>query len=223
MALKRLFDVCFSFLGLIVSLPLWLIFGLLIFLEDGPPIFYLQERIGKDGRVFKGIKFRSMVKNAEEGSGPIQAREDDPRATRMGKFLRKSAMDELPQLINILKGDMSFVGPRALRPFEIELRQGDTMRKELENSLFFERSGVIPGLTGVAQIFSPRDTVRVEKFRYDLWYIKNRGIFLDFRLIFLSFLITFLGKWETRIRKFNNLSIYNKLRGKIQEEIWQAR
>ena len=219
MAFKRAFDICFSLLGLILSSPLWLIFGLLILLEDGPPVFYLQERVGKDKRFFKNIKFRSMVKNAEEGIGPVQAGENDARATKIGRFLRRSAMDELPQLINILKGEMSFVGPRALRRFEIELRRLDASDKELVASLFLARSKVVPGLTGAAQVFAPRDIPRIEKFRYDLWYIKHQGVLLDLKLIFLSLLISFFGRWETRGRKLKGVPFGPVFKG----EPWQGR
>jgi len=120
--LKRSFDIFFSSIGLFLSFPLWLFISLCIKLEDRGPIFYTQERVGKNGRIFKVIKFRSMIKNAEDITGPLQAQKDDSRITKVGKILRATAMDELPQLLNILKGDMSFVGPRALRPQEVEVR-----------------------------------------------------------------------------------------------------
>jgi len=200
--LKRLFDICLSSLGLIGSSPLWIIFGLLISIEDGLPIFYLQERVGKGGKIFKGIKFRSMIKDAEKDTGPVQAVENDPRVTKVGRILRATAMDELPQLVNILKGDMSFVGPRALRPKEKEVR-GSPDEKEIEKIPGYqERLAVRPGLTGVAQVYLPGEALRSEKFKYDLLYIKNQSFLLDLKLIFLSFWITFRGKWESRQKKF---------------------
>ena len=199
--LKRLFDICLSSLGLIGSSPLWIIFGLLISIEDGLPIFYLQERVGKGGKIFKGIKFRSMIKDAEKDTGPVQAVENDPRVTKVGRILRATAMDELPQLVNILKGDMSFVGPRALRPKEKEVR-GNPDEINIENVPGYkERLAVRPGLTGIAQVYLPTDALRSEKFQYDLLYIKKQSFLLDLKLIFLSFWITFRGKWESREKK----------------------
>jgi lipopolysaccharide/colanic/teichoic acid biosynthesis glycosyltransferase len=199
--LKRLFDVCLSFIGIVGSSPLWLIFSMAIWLEDGGPVFYLQERVGKNGRIFKGIKFRSMIKDAEKDSGPVQAVENDPRITKVGRILRATAMDELPQLINILKGDMSFVGPRALRPEEKEVHGNPDETRIEDIQGYKERMTVRPGLTGIAQVYLPTDALRSEKFQYDLLYIKKQSLFIDLKLIFLSFWITFRGKWESRGKK----------------------
>src|SRR5438046_7928006 len=109
--LKRVFYAAFGSAGLIVSSPLWLVIPIAIKIEDGGPIFYPQDRVGLRGRVFAALKFRSMKPNAEALTGPVQATENDPRVTRVGRLLRATAMDELPQLVNILRGDMSFVGP----------------------------------------------------------------------------------------------------------------
>ena len=198
---KRIFDIFFSMFGLLISFPLWILFGLLILIEDGWPVFYLQERIGKGGRIFKAVKFRSMIKDAETGIGPVQAVRNDPRVTKVGRILRATAMDELPQLVNILKGDMSFVGPRALRPAELEVRANpDTLRIE-EIPGYKERHSVVPGLTGLAQVYLPADAPRREKFCYDLFYIKKQSLWIDLKLLFLSFWITFRGKWESREKK----------------------
>jgi lipopolysaccharide/colanic/teichoic acid biosynthesis glycosyltransferase len=199
--LKRLFDITLSSLGLIGSAPLWFFFSLTIVIEDGLPIFYSQERVGKGGRIFRVIKFRSMIKDAEKTTGPVQAVEDDPRVTKTGRILRMTAMDELPQLINILKGDMSFVGPRALRPKEKEVHgnPGETNIEDIPG--FRERLTVRPGLTGMAQVYLSTDSLRKEKFQYDLLYIKNQSFFFDLKLILLSFWITFRGKWESRQNK----------------------
>lgn len=199
--LKRLFDICLSSLGLIGSSTLWIIFGLLISIEDGLPIFYLQERVGKGGKIFKAIKFRSMIKDAEKGIGSVQAIENDPRVTKMGRILRATAMDELPQLLNILKGDMSFVGPRALRPKEREVHGNSALTKIEDVPYYKERLAVRPGLTGLAQVYLPTDALRSEKFQYDLLYIKKQSFLLDLKLILLSFWITFRGKWESREKK----------------------
>jgi lipopolysaccharide/colanic/teichoic acid biosynthesis glycosyltransferase len=199
--LKRAFDIFLSLVGIIGSSPLWILFALAVLIEDGLPIFYLQNRVGKNGRIFKGIKFRSMIKDAEKDSGPVQAVENDPRVTKVGRLLRATAMDELPQLINILKGDMSFVGPRALRPAEKEVR-GSPEETEIEKiPSYQERLAVRPGLTGLAQVYLPGEALRSEKFQYDLLYIKKQSFFLDLKLIFLSFCITFRGKWESRDKK----------------------
>jgi lipopolysaccharide/colanic/teichoic acid biosynthesis glycosyltransferase/glycosyltransferase involved in cell wall biosynthesis len=202
--LKRSFDALLSGLGLIGSAPLWVLFAALIKFEDGGPVFYRQERVGKDGRIFFALKFRSMVPNAEAGLGPVQAGYDDPRVTRIGRFLRATAMDELPQLLNIFIGDMSFVGPRALRPMEIEIknvrREAEGVRgKEIPD--FHLRHRVQPGLTGLAQIYAPRDATRRRKLRYDLLYVRSRSFWLDLKLIALSFWITFRGRWEARGKK----------------------
>ena len=201
-ALKRAFDIALSGTGLLLSAPLWLAFAAAIKLEDGGDVFYGQERVGRNGRVFRVLKFRSMIQDAEAKVGPKQATAGDPRITRVGHWLRATAMDELPQLWNILRGDMSFVGPRALRPGEIEV-QGDGRVERLEDVPGFERRcAVRPGLTGIAQIFAARDIPRRQKFRYDGLYLRKQGLGLDLRLIALSFWITFRGSWESRGRKF---------------------
>jgi lipopolysaccharide/colanic/teichoic acid biosynthesis glycosyltransferase len=196
--LKRPFDVALSSFGLLLSAPLWVAIPLAIRLEDRGPVFYAQERVGRGGRIFKALKYRSMVKDAETASGPVQAVVNDPRVTKVGRFLRASAMDELPQLLNILKGDMSFVGPRALRPSEREVNGGQETESIATIPRYDARHSVRPGLTGLAQVFLPGETPRRKKFRYDLLYIRKRSFGLDLRLIALSFWITFRGKWESR-------------------------
>jgi lipopolysaccharide/colanic/teichoic acid biosynthesis glycosyltransferase len=199
---KRALDIALSGAGLIASAPLWFVLAALIKLEDGGPVFFSQERVGLGGRRFRALKFRSMVANAEDAVGAIQARQDDPRITRIGRLMRATAMDELPQLWNIFRGDMSFVGPRALRPGEIEVNGGGTSERIEDVPGFEARCAVRPGLTGVAQIYAPRDVVRRQKFRYDRVYIRRRSLWLDIRLIVLSFWITVRGSWEVRGRKF---------------------
>ncbi len=199
---KRLLDVLLSGSGLVLSSPLWLIIAALIKMEDGGPVFFSQERVGQGGRPFKALKFRSMMADAEARFGPRQSGEHDPRVTRLGRLLRATAMDELPQLWNICRGDMSFVGPRALRPGEIEVNGRGTVERLEDVPGFAARSAVRPGLTGVAQIYAPRDVLRRHKFRYDKIYVRRQSFFLDVRLILLSFWITFRGTWETRGRKF---------------------
>lgn len=198
---KRLLDVLLSGGGLIVSAPLWAAIAALIKLEDGGPVFFSQERVGQRGRRFEALKFRSMVVNAEARTGPVQSGENDPRVTRIGRMLRATAMDELPQLWNIFRGDMSFVGPRALRPGEIEVKGNGAVEKLEDVPGFADRCAVRPGLTGVAQIYAPRDVVRRQKFRYDRFYIRRQSFWFDVRLILLSFWITCRGRWEARGRK----------------------
>jgi lipopolysaccharide/colanic/teichoic acid biosynthesis glycosyltransferase len=199
---KRLLDISLSGIGLVCSSPLWALLSAVVKLEDGGPIFYGQQRVGEGGRVFHAYKFRSMIPDAEAKVGALQASEHDPRVTRIGRVMRATAMDELPQLWSIFVGDMSFVGPRALRPGEIEVR-GDGVHEKLEDVPgFAERHSIRPGLTGVAQIYAPRDISRRNKFRYDRVYIMRRGFGLDVRLILLSFWITFRGRWEHRGDKF---------------------
>ena len=200
--LKRAFDATLAGTGLVLSAPLFAIFATAIKLEDGGPVFYRQSRVGLGGRAFDALKFRSMHPNAETGTGAIQAIENDPRVTRVGRFMRATAMDELPQLVNILRGDMSFVGPRALRPGEIE-SGADGCLERLEDVPGFEhRIRVRPGLTGLAQVYARRDVPRRQKFKYDRLYVERRSWCLDVRLILLSFWISLLGTWELRGRKF---------------------
>lgn len=199
---KRMLDVMLSGLGLVLSSPLWVLAAAAITLEDGGPVFYSQDRVGHGGRHFRVLKFRSMIPHAEAAVGALQASAHDPRVTRVGRFMRATAFDELPQLLSIFRGDMSFVGPRALRPGEIEVRGGGRMEALEEVPGFAIRCRVRPGLTGVAQIYAPRDIPRRQKFRYDRVYIEQQSFLLDVRLIALSFWITFRGTWEARGRKF---------------------
>jgi len=199
---KRLLDVVLSGAGLIASSPVWLLVAAAIKLETPGPVFFTQVRVGEGGRHFDAIKFRSMVQDAEAGVGPVQAAARDPRVTQVGRLLRATALDELPQLWNIFRGDMSFVGPRALRPHEIE-PAGDGRAVPLEAVPgFATRCTVAPGLTGLAQIYVRRDVARRQKFRYDLLYVRRRSFMLDVRLILVSFWISMRGRWEARQRKF---------------------
>lgn len=199
---KRLFDMALSGTGLAVSSPLWILIAIAIKVEDNGPIFYTQPRVGEGGRTFDALKFRSMIPDAERGVGPVQATEHDPRVTRIGRIMRATAMDELPQLWNIFRGDMSFVGPRALRPDEIDADSNGRSVAIDAIPGFDERCAVPPGLTGIAQIYAPRDVSRRQKFRFDRLYIRRRSFLLDVRLILVSFWITARGTWEARERKF---------------------
>jgi lipopolysaccharide/colanic/teichoic acid biosynthesis glycosyltransferase len=199
--MKRLFDGALALTGLTLSAPLWLLFASAIKLEDGGPVFYAQDRVGKGGRAFRALKFRSMRQDAEASTGPLQARHKDARITRVGRVMRATAMDELPQLWNILRGDMSFVGPRALRPGEIEIEGNEPVALEAVPG-YTRRTAVRPGLTGIAQVYAARDVSRRDKFRYDALYIRRQSLWLDVRLILLSFWISFRGTWESRGRKY---------------------
>ncbi len=173
--LKRLIDVALSLGGLLVFGLVLPPLALLMMLDSPGPIFYRQERLGRAGRVFKLTKLRTMIPDAEKVKGPIWAIEDDPRVTRVGRFLRRSRIDELPQLINVLKGEMSLVGPRPERPFFVE---------HLQKTIPFYRTrlSVRPGLTGWAQInyrYGSSDEDALIKLKYDLYYIRHRSILLD--------------------------------------------
>ena len=185
--LKRLVDVALSLAILICSFPLWPLIMMAIKLNDKGPVFYSQRRIGKGGVPFLLIKFRSMRKNAEKETGAVWAEKKDPRITRVGKFLRQTHLDEIPQMINILKGDISLVGPRPERPeFVTQL--------EKEIPYYRLRHLIKPGFTGWAQVKFPyarsvEDSF--EKFQYDLYYIKNRNLFLDLRILLKTFNLLF--------------------------------
>jgi len=200
MIVKRAFDAIVAGIGLVVSSPLWLLIAIAIKLEDQGPVFFVQQRIGRRGVPFTAYKFRSMTPDAGQAA-PRQALERDPRITRVGALLRPTAMDELPQLWNIFKGDMSFVGPRPLMPGEIEVR-GDGRDVPLSSVAGYEaRHAVLPGLTGLAQIYAPRDVPRATKFRFDRLYARRAGFWLDLRLIVISFWISARGRWEHRASK----------------------
>lgn len=196
---KRLLDIAFASVGLLVTSPLWLAFAILIKLEDGGPIFFSQERSGLEGRPFRALKFRSM-RPAEEPHGPRQAVRHDPRVTAIGRFMRATAFDEMPQLWNILRGEMSVVGPRALVPGEIEAHGSGRLERLEEVPGFAIRASVRPGLTGLAQLYASRNLPRRAKFRYDRLYVRAYSFGLDVRLILLSLWVSVSGRWEARGR-----------------------
>jgi len=199
--LKRPLDVSLSTLMLILSAPVSLLIALAIKLEDGGPIFYRQERWGTRGKRFRAYKFRTMIPNSDGLFGVKQASANDLRITRVGKVLRAMGLDELPQIINIFKGDMSFVGPRALAVGEILHDENGEKVEYEEIPGFWKRLSVRPGLTGITTIYKPKDISPRRKFRYDLLYIRRLSFWLDLRLILMSFWISFRGKWETRGKK----------------------
>jgi len=183
---KRIIEIFLASFFLILTLPLWLIIALLIYLEDKGPIFYKQKRIGKDRKPFLLIKFRTMKPDAET-AGPIWASPNDQRMTKIGRLLRRTHLDELPQLINILKGDISLVGPRPERPEFVE-----QLEKEIPH--YHLRHIIKPGFTGWAQIkfrYARSITDSFEKFQYDLYYLKNRSLFLDFKILLQTLQLLF--------------------------------
>ncbi len=189
LATKRVIDVVVSFLGLILSAPLVLLTAIAIKLESSGPVFYRQERIGQNDRRFILFKFRSMTHNAEAEQGPVWAAENDPRVTRVGSFIRKVRIDEIPQMINVLKGEMSFVGPRPERSFFVEQLNQNIPYYDLRHS-------VKPGITGWAQIcyrYGDSEKDAVEKLQYDLYYIKHLSPIFDLQIIFESFKVILLG------------------------------
>jgi len=199
--LKRSLDIFLSGIMLFLSVPVFLPIALAIRLEDGGPIFYRQERWGKGGTRFRVYKFRTMVPDADRKFGLIQAVENDRRITRIGRLLRAMGLDELPQILNILAGEMSFVGPRSLAVGEVVRDDKRELLRYEDIPGFRRRLSVRPGLTGLATIYIPKDASPYRKFRYDLLYIRRQSIWLDLHLIALSFWISFRGKWETRSSK----------------------
>jgi len=196
--MKRLFDIVIAAAGLLCLSPIALLIAIAVKLEDGGPVLFTQERVGRGGRVFPAFKFRSMVVDAERLTGAVQATADDPRVTKIGRVLRSTAFDEMPQLWNILRGDMSVVGPRPLRPGEADTTADGRLLPLASIPGYEARHRVRPGLTGLAQVYAPRDLPRTGKFRYDLLYQRRAGLGLDLRLILLSFWITVRGRWEDR-------------------------
>jgi len=199
--LKRSVDIFLSAIMLILSVPVFIPIALAIKLEDGGPIFYGQERWGRNGTRFKVLKFRTMATDADQKFGIRPAEENDPRVTEVGRVLRAMGLDELPQVLNIFRGEMSFVGPRSLAIGEIVTDAKGRVVKYEDIPGFRERLCVRPGLTGLATIYIPKDAAPRHKFRVDLLYARKRSIWLDLRLILVSFWISFRGNWETRAKK----------------------
>jgi sugar transferase (PEP-CTERM system associated) len=188
--LKRVVDVVLSFVGILLSWPLMLATALAVRIDSPGPILFRQERVGRDGLPFTLLKFRSMRADAEKATGPVWATQDDPRITRSGRFIRKTRLDELPQLFNVLGGQMSLVGPRPERAVFVE---------ELAKKIpyFRQRHIVKPGLTGWAQIsyrYGSTFEDAVQKLQYDLFYIKNQSLLFDLSILFNTVKIVILRK-----------------------------
>jgi sugar transferase (PEP-CTERM system associated) len=187
---KRISDIVFSMILLILALPVMLVTTLAIAMESGFPVLYRQERVGLNGRLFNVIKFRSMRSDAESDGKPVWAKAADDRATKVGRFIRKLRIDELPQLLNVLKGDMSLVGPRPERPFFV-----DQLTREIP--FYAVRHSIKPGVTGWAQVcYHYGATVEdaAEKLQYDLYYVKNHSLFLDVVILFETIGVVIFGK-----------------------------
>jgi exopolysaccharide biosynthesis polyprenyl glycosylphosphotransferase len=176
---KRVFDLLFSLIGLLLAAPLFPLIALLVKLDSPGPVFFSQLRVGEKEKEFFVHKFRTMGQDAEKTTGAVWAQKDDPRITRVGNFLRKTRLDEIPQLFNVLKGNMSLVGPRPERPEIV-----DQLKKKVP--YYAKRHSVKPGLTGWAQVkytYGASEEDALEKLRYDLYYIKNYSIFLDLEIV----------------------------------------
>jgi sugar transferase (PEP-CTERM system associated) len=187
--MKRMFDILVSVIILALTMPIMLIAAVLIRLEDGGPVFYSQERTGRGNRPFKVHKFRSMGINAEKGGKPQWAAQNDPRVTRVGDFIRKVRIDELPQLWNVFKGEMSFVGPRPERPFFVEQLSADIPYYNVRHS-------IKPGITGWAQVrygYGASVEDAVQKLQYDLYYVKNNSLFLDILVLIDTMKVVLFG------------------------------
>lgn len=187
--LKRAFDVCLAVLGLVVSAPVWLLTAFIIWIEDPGPLLFVKNSVGKGGINFHQLKLRTMVREAENFTGPVLASEEDERVLVIGRVLRKTALDELPQLINILRGEMSFVGPRPQRTVLV--------RGYLESMPeYAERHAVLPGLAGLAQVVGDYYLTPRQKLRFDRLYIRYRSLGFDLKLIALAFMIAFWFRWQ---------------------------
>lgn len=185
---KRLFDLALALIGLLLTAPLWLASMFLVWFEDPGPIFFIKNSVGRGGINFHQIKFRSMIRNAEEETGPIPSPDRDPRTLVIGRFLRKTALDELPQLINIVRGEMSFVGPRPLRTVVIYNILQNTPR-------FAERHAVRPGLAGLSQVIGGYYITPRQRLRFDRVYLRHMSVVLDIKILLLAMLIVLWLRW----------------------------
>lgn len=187
---KRIFDMVFALLSIILSLPFLIIIPILIKLESKGPVLFRQKRVGEGEKYFTLYKFRTMVDGAEKNTGPVWSQEGDSRVTKIGKFLRKTRLDEIPQLFNVVLGEMSFVGPRPERPFFVE-----SLKKQIP--YYSERHCIKPGLTGWAQVkYEYGDSIEdaIEKLRYDLYYIKYQSFSLDLLIVLDTIKVILFGK-----------------------------
>jgi undecaprenyl phosphate N,N'-diacetylbacillosamine 1-phosphate transferase len=180
--IKRMIDIVFSIVGLTVLSPVLIMIALLIKFDSEGPIIFIQKRAGREGKLFEICKFRTMVIDAEKKGAGVIVQKNDTRITRVGQFLRHTSLDELPQLINVIKGEMSLIGPRPTLPYQVE-RYDEQQRGRLQ---------VRPGVTGWAQVNGRNTLTWPEKIELDLWYIDHWSLWLDLKIIFLTFKSLFL-------------------------------
>jgi lipopolysaccharide/colanic/teichoic acid biosynthesis glycosyltransferase len=191
---KRAFDLLFGLFALIFAIPFMVLSALMVYLEDGPPVIFRQKRVGKNGHLFEMLKFRTMVKDAEQLQSQVEKRDldgnlihkvrDDPRVTRVGRLLRRFSLDELPQLLNVLAGTMSLVGPRPEMPYLVETYQ----------SWQHKRFAVLPGMTGWWQVTGRSDKPMHLHTEDDLYYIQNYSIWLDLEIIVRTIWVVLIGR-----------------------------
>ncbi|MCP4229315.1 MAG: sugar transferase [bacterium] len=187
---KRVGDIIFAMTGLLLGIPIWIVLAFIVPRQSGGSLIYRQERIGRDGKQFDMLKFRSMVVDAEESTGPTWTVDDDPRITPIGRFIRRFRIDEIPQMINVLKNQMSVIGPRPERPSFVE--------DFSELIPFYKRRLIVkPGITGLAQVKHKYDETLddvKEKLKYDLFYIDNQSLPLDLKILLLTIIVLLTGK-----------------------------
>lgn len=199
LTIKRILDFLFSLIILLILLPLFLVVAILIKLDSKGPVIFKQSRLGKDGNVFKVWKFRTMIDNAEKMGTGLTTAQNDPRITRVGKILRKASIDELPQLINVLKGDMSFIGPRPAPVHHLK-QYNENERQRLK---------VLPGITGWAQVNGRNILTWPERIEKDIWYVNNISFLLDLKIAFKTIKVVLLsegvysGRNDAKVAKEN--------------------
>lgn len=182
--LKRIFDILFSLIAMIILMPLFLVVGILIKIDSNGKVFFMQERVGKNGKSFYPFKFRTMQEGAINKGLGFTVCENDDRITKIGKFLRKYGIDEFPQLLNVLKGEMSLVGPRPTLRYQVE-NYSEFQKKRLQAS---------PGLAGWALIHGRNSLTWEERIKHDVWYVENWSFWLDIKILFLTFYLIFVKK-----------------------------
>lgn len=199
LTIKRIIDFLFSLIILLILLPLFLVVAILIKLDSKGPVIFKQSRLGKDGNVFKVWKFRTMIDNAEKMGTGLTTAQNDPRITRVGKILRKTSIDELPQLINVLKGDMSFIGPRPAPVHHLK-QYNENERQRLK---------VLPGITGWAQVNGRNILTWPERIEKDIWYVNNISFLLDLKIAFKTIKVVlfsegvYSGRNDAKVAKEN--------------------
>ena len=198
--IKRIFDILASGIALVVLLPIFAVIGIFIKLDSKGPVFFIQKRAGKDGKIFKAYKLRTMIQGADEKTEGIFINRNNLYITRIGRFLRRSGIDELPQLINVFKGDMSLVGPRPTLKYQVENY----------NNIQKQRLLIKPGITGWALINGRNKLTWPERIKLDIWYIENRSFWLDLKILFKTIIVVVNGEGMYADRERDNVMIVNK-------------